>query len=82
MHSKNIKLFNYGQTNVNVKSIFHSGNYAHCEERKMNEVYNERVKSGQCFKFTVPLAVDVEVSTTRKDLGTSIELLLVCSKKV
>ena len=72
MHAKNIKLFNYGDYNVIVKTIFHSGNYAHCEERRMNEIYNERIKSGQCFKFTVPIAADVEVSTSRKDLGTSV----------
>lgn len=39
--------------------IYHSAGLNHCDERRINKVYSENVKSGACFKYHLPLATDV-----------------------
>ena len=83
MHDKDIRLYNYiGDSNVVVKAIYHSGDYFHCEERSINEIYSENVNSGQCFKFTLPLMEDIIVNAKRSDLGPNNVAYMICSRIV
>jgi len=49
--------------------LYHGVTNDHCDERKINKVYSENIKSGSCFKFHLPLAGDIQIMSSRSDLG-------------
>jgi hypothetical protein len=40
------------------------------------------VKSGACFKFHLPLVGDMEIMSSRSDLGDTYQQYFVCDKKI
>lgn len=37
MHNKFVRVYNYvSDNNVEMKAIYHSGDYSHCDERRVN----------------------------------------------
>ena len=76
-------MYNYLSMQViEVKAIYHSNNKSHCEDRKMNEMHDENVRNGQCFRFHQPIAFDIEIMMTRSDIGESITYFMLCDSIV
>lgn len=67
---------------VKLTLIYHAEGLSHCDERRLNKVYSENVKSGTCLKFHMPIAADLEIMASRSDLGQTMHMYFLCSKKV
>ena len=79
-----IVIGNPSQTNfVQVKVIYHSQDYQHCEQRSMEELYVESISAGDCLSFPIHQELeDVLFDIDRHDIGPLVVKVYVCFQEL
>ena len=66
---------------VKITLIYHGTRNMHCDQRRMNKVYSENMKTGSCIQYHIPIPADFEIMLSRSDVGEAPKnLFFICNQ--